>query len=441
MGEVYRKKNDKEKAAQYYQRILLEFPEEKSLTELSRQNLEALGLSLDRADSGNVSVELSEEQKTIQRLKELMKKSPKNPFDSIGEEEEMVAAIRKNHIEVVKLLLERGKDSNALLNVGQPPASWGGTPYTPLFSAAYHGKQTIMDLLLSHQADIRIKSGLGYSPMAAAVAGGQVEAARKLIENGADAKDLPTGNQRTLIEISFSYGFKPEILKFLLTNGADPERRNPSGLTALQSSLLNIEANRSTTVWDIIPKILLKHDVDPKPERFTNTTNAPIVLALKGAGIRVDSIESLVESLVKAGADINARDHQGATSLFRAIAGMRHATIRKLLHLGAGPNIHHRQAPEVIPMCDSSPVAHRICFQPARPINLPAPTADLDAFLQCMTRATTFTVMPAGGLCFLPRQQPFQGAGTAGENFRFILGSQLSIALLIGWQPYSQLFL
>ena len=84
-------------------------------------------------------------------------------------------AIHYNHIEIAKLLLERGADVRAKNNRGETPLHWAKNVETA-------------KLLLDRGADVNAKNNMGDTPLHLAK---NVEIAKLLIEKGADveAKD------------------------------------------------------------------------------------------------------------------------------------------------------------------------------------------------------------------------------------------------------------
>ncbi len=81
-------------------------------------------------------------------------------------------------LEVVRLLLDRGADVNAV--------SRNNTGYTALTASATRADLPVVELLIEHGADVGHRYGPGYSPLHAAAAAGGLPVVRALVAKGAD---------------------------------------------------------------------------------------------------------------------------------------------------------------------------------------------------------------------------------------------------------------
>ncbi|MDP6505639.1 MAG: ankyrin repeat domain-containing protein, partial [Planctomycetota bacterium] len=189
-------------------------------------------------------------------------------------------AVRRNHLPLVKLLIESDVDAND---------SWLPGIVTEEDSA-------VADLLVKHGFDLD-KASL-WPPLIVRVsrgdAGGDpVLHVRWLIENGADINARNYSGHTALHYAA--RGFDLELTRLLLENGADPDVRNQDGLVPL--SLMH--SSRATSDGTPVMQLLLDH-----------------------------------------GADIEAKDASGATSLLYAVRKNRVSAVRCLLKNGADPNCH-----------------------------------------------------------------------------------------------------
>jgi len=119
-------------------------------------------------------------------------------------------ASRIGNERMVRFLLWWGPDVNAksiLLN------------YTPLHYAAKHGHVEIARLLIEKGADVNALGCLDKTPLHYAALWGHFEIARLLIEKGADVSAL-TCSDNTLLHNAALYGYF-EIARLLIENGAD----------------------------------------------------------------------------------------------------------------------------------------------------------------------------------------------------------------------------
>jgi uncharacterized protein len=94
--------------------------------------------------------------------------------DPVGKVTALQLAVMQNHGAVVLALLKAGASVQTRNAIG----------WTPLHDAAYGGNISLIDLLLSHSADINATDDTGNTPAAIAVLNGEVIAAKYLRERG-----------------------------------------------------------------------------------------------------------------------------------------------------------------------------------------------------------------------------------------------------------------
>ena len=115
----------------------------------------------------------------------------------------LMAASGHGHLEVVKLLLEKGADVNAKNNDG----------YTALMAASLEGHPEVMKLLLEEGADVNAKEGRGISVLMSASTRGRAEVVKLLLKKGADV-NAKNDDNLTALSIASVMGF-PEVVKLL----------------------------------------------------------------------------------------------------------------------------------------------------------------------------------------------------------------------------------
>lgn len=159
----------------------------------------------------------------------------------------LIWAAYKGHIEIVRLLIEKGADMNSIFNA--PPAIstdsskvyFGGTA---LYAAAINGYTEIAKILIKAGADVDTgfcatnqcideNSGeiYGYTALLTAARNGYLEYARLLIN--AKAKTFYTMKCATIYK-----DFKPRVLKLLIDAGANTKEKDESGKTILHYAFL-----------------------------------------------------------------------------------------------------------------------------------------------------------------------------------------------------------
>ncbi len=195
---------------------------------------------------------------------------------------------------------------------------------TPLTVAAEKGNLNIVKMLVEEGgAAVNLASSYGVTPLIAAAAAGQREVADYLIKNGANpaAKD-DLGKTALLHAMAVNDRRLTETLVKLnnrAINLPDNMGNSPLIYAAQKGSLDNI-------------RILLKYKVNPDYQNPSNGLSALAAAAAAGQ-------EKAAQLLVRNGADINLKDHEGRTALFYAAENGQTALMRQLLRLGADVNI------------------------------------------------------------------------------------------------------
>ena len=183
----------------------------------------------------------------------------------------------------------------------------------------------------------------GITALMRAAARGQTEAVRELVKGGADIEERNKYGNTALMYAA--RGGQTEAMRELVKAGANVNTRDNKGWTALMGAVIpgRIEVIR----------VLLEAgvDVNAKYEKYGRTA-LMYAAGRKHAGIRVgaqdpvsgkryaygDGRPEIIRELVKAGADIEVRDHLGWTALMRAAMLGRTGAIRELVKAGADVN-------------------------------------------------------------------------------------------------------
>jgi uncharacterized protein len=92
-------------------------------------------------------------------------------------------AITRNDVENALDLLGRGADVNGLDRYGQ----------TAMMLAAHAGHREMVEILITHQANLNITAKFGLSALMLAIVAGHVESAHLLVKAGADVSLRGTG--------------------------------------------------------------------------------------------------------------------------------------------------------------------------------------------------------------------------------------------------------
>jgi len=138
-----------------------------------------------------------------------------------------LAALARRHLELARMLYRSGSSVDPR----------GSGQWSPLHSAAYTGDGEIIQALLDCTADINALTRDNRTPLYLVLEDwtpGSFNAARLLLENGADPNVRPGGpGGSTLLHLA-SYEGTVEAARLLLKYGADVEAVDEDGLTAFQ---------------------------------------------------------------------------------------------------------------------------------------------------------------------------------------------------------------
>ena len=325
----------------------------------------------------------------------------------------LMIAVMENHVEVVKYLLQKGADisltvgsekRNALhtasehgsiaaiellLSHGLSVNSRDGKGNTPLMCAAAFGQIESVNCLLKHGADPSLKgkggwsllhyaaqSGnviiietmlskgldidsrgetLGLTPLMVSIIFEKLEAAKYLLEKGADESLKTTerkisllslasaGGSVAAIEMLLSHGCSivsrdnerntplmhaarlgnTEVLKYLLAQGADPLLQNKFGQGLLHFAALS---NNAVTIEAVLSQ---NFDINA---RCTDLGLTPLLFCLINGKLEAANY------LLAMGADENLKSKDGLTVLSAAAISGDVAVIEMLLERGHNPN-------------------------------------------------------------------------------------------------------
>ena len=179
-----------------------------------------------------------------------------------------------DHLEIVRLLLERGANPNLVLP--------GQTPF-PVRALVIAKEERLLTLFLQHGADPNTVDATGASLLMYAVNAHRESWVRALLERG--AKPDLANLQGDVPLMWAAYERETKIAALLLAHGADVNHKNRRGLTALMYALFAADS------------------------------------------------DEMIKLLLAAGADVNAPDAQGCTPFLYALT-MRTETNRLLLAHG-----------------------------------------------------------------------------------------------------------
>lgn len=287
----------------------------------------AVGVSWPTADDASEAFYSAIRSNDLAQLKTLLGQSADvNTRDGRGETPLMYAA-SVGSLDAMKLLLEKGADVNAQNQFGSTALIWSATDL---------GK---VELLLEHGANPNLASKRGRTALlVAAMSDRSAPIVRLLIDKGADvqAKDF----LKTTALKAATFGNDTETVRLLLDAGLDPNAADLPGLTPLMMAAGwngNLETVKMLLAKganvNAVSRPVMGLPTRIAPSKFGNLT-ALIMAAPFGP-------PELIQTLLDAGANVNAKDVRGMTPLMLAVATDHQdpAVIRLLLSRGADPRM------------------------------------------------------------------------------------------------------
>jgi ankyrin repeat protein len=259
-------------------------------------------------------------------------------------DQRLVQAAARGDVGAIRLLLRERVDVNA--------ADADGS--TALHYAAWADDLAAVDELIKAGANVRAENAFRVTPIYIAAEQGNTATASRLLSAGADV-NTTDGTGDTLLMAAVRAG-NIDLVRLLLDRGAQVNAAEPElGHTALmyavrddKGTIVNLLLQRGATV-DVRTRVgakpearppgagggshgvgIVRGGVPPQGEQLpTPGGMTPLLFAAR------DGARSAAESLVAAGADVNAADPNGMTPLMMAITNNQLDVARYLVTVGA----------------------------------------------------------------------------------------------------------
>ncbi len=197
---------------------------------------------------------------------------------------------------------------------------------TSLYYAALCGFAGVAEYLIAvHAEDVNVKCGHHGTPLHAASYEGNLDAARVLVDHGADVK-MTNIQKRTALCSAYDGGHL-DVMQMLLERGADVDERY-----AYSARLLHIAAHHGQA--DVV-QVLLRNRADVDARDSVNQT------PLHGAS--TNGHVNVVELLLDSGANVNAETTSHSTPLHGASESGHLEVVRTLLARGADVHMRNRK--------------------------------------------------------------------------------------------------
>ncbi|KAI8746585.1 serine/threonine-protein phosphatase 6 regulatory ankyrin repeat subunit B [Biomphalaria glabrata] len=257
--------------------------------------------------------------------------------DLAKKQEAFMRAVKLGDIQNMQILLDAGLDINRVHD-----------NKTPLMSAVH---KEVINFLLNNGADVNLKTNT--TPLINAISSGHFSESAVLrivdsfLKKGAILEDTDAYGCTALIA-SVKSRHRKMVLKYLLDMGADVNRRNKDGLTALHVASAENKFDCAKALLKYGADVNLKCNAGCSPlhnamqnERLValfleynanvNATddlgNTPLLLAVK----RFEGPVKLVKLLIASGSDVNHKDHSGMSALLVAAEKLNTSIMTLLL--------------------------------------------------------------------------------------------------------------
>ena len=254
-------------------------------------------------------------------------------------------AVQEGHHDVVEVLIDAGADIDAKINGGR----------TPLHVACLYRKLAIVKVLVKAGADVCVTTNEGTTCLMLASNYGHTETVRYLV--GLPEVDVHAANNHSWTPLHHAVkrnnGSHPDVIQVLIDAGADIEAKSGNGRSPL---LLACEVGKLDALKILVEAGAAVCATDSQGDTclilatsFGHTEIVRYLVGLKEVDVNYqgrnndtalhnavdDGLRDVVEVLIDAGADIEAKDEQGCSPLLLACVLGKLDAVKMLVDAGA----------------------------------------------------------------------------------------------------------
>jgi ankyrin repeat protein len=347
------------------------------------------------------------------------------------------------NLETLKLLLDAGADVNARNDFDATALLWGARDPAKA------------KLLIARGANVNSRSKQGRTPlMMASLMHDGSSIVALMLAKGADV-NVKDNHGDTALGLAASIG-EVATMRLLVAKGADPGAVNGKGETPI---ILATKSKQAEAVRLLIGK---GADVNVASTSFNTVRHGPVAMIKLTPLHRAAAFgpEEMVRDLLKAGADVNARDSRALTPLIFAVATEYAAPriVQALLQAGADVNVRDNAGetaldwaekfgyPEVIAALNKAGAKHGVPYTaPKRPdIARLEPAVSLSSSIGLLQKTSTEFFKQSG--CVGCHHQPLiaraqRAAKAAGITINETAGREQLLQMKAQWLASQEEFL
>ncbi|HEX3625519.1 MAG TPA: ankyrin repeat domain-containing protein [Verrucomicrobiae bacterium] len=304
LGECFREKGLTNQAAMEYQRILNEFPDQKTLARLSQEDLAGMGAS-SLAENSNGSI-----PNVWEKVKDLSKPDLEKVLPTLMPDAVLTSLLQQRNAAEMTLAQKR-----AVLAEANPEITAQKAVLTTINQQISERISGIMEALKIQNA----AAALSKSSVPANDEDQEIARLQAKLQDSPDLINAPDEHGHTPLENAAING-SLKVAAFLLDHSAD--------VNAGKFSALNLAANAGNRA---MVDYLLSRGANINAKAWRGET--PLHNAAS------EGYQAVTEVLLQNRPDVNAQDDSGATPLLEAARNGHWEIVQRLLKAGADPNL------------------------------------------------------------------------------------------------------